>query len=195
MAAGALLLAGAVALASYNLWDMRRAAASAEQVMDTLRPILEMASAAERESDSGSVEDHVLAPDMDMPEQSVDGTEYIGVLEIPELGLCLPVAGSWDYERLKTSPCRYAGSAYTDDLVLAAHNYREHFGRLSTLSLDSELRFTDVAGNVFRYGVVEFETVGADAVEEVTSGSGDLTLFTCTVGGKSRVLLRADRIE
>ena len=49
---------------------------------------------------------------MPMPEETIDGRSYIGVLEIPSLSLQLPVIGSWSYAELREAPCRYAGSAY-----------------------------------------------------------------------------------
>lgn len=56
-------------------------------------------------------------------------------------------------------------------------------GALPCISVDSEIRFTDVDGNVFRYRVAGLETLSATAVEEMTCGEWDLTLFTCTMNG------------
>ena len=50
-------------------------------------------------------------------------------------------------------------------------------------------------GNVFRYEVVELETLMPTAIEEMTSGDWDLTLFTCTIGGGSRVTVRCELAE
>ena len=190
--AGFVLLVAAAGLVGYNLWDTRRATDLSGQVLEELAPVL---AAEEADGTSAAVEDHVLAPEIAMPERLVDGVGYIGVLEIPELELCLPIAGEWDYVRLKNSPCRYTGSVYTEDFVIAGHNYVGHFGYLSRLRLDSEILFTDLDGNTFRYAVVELETLQPQAVEEMTSGTADLTLFTCTVGGRSRLAVRADLVE
>lgn len=122
------------------------------------------------------------------------GVDYIGTLEIPALGLSLPIISEWSYPNLKLSPCRYQGSAYTDDLVLAGHNYPSHFGSLKNLYADDEIIFTDIDGNKFNYVVVEQEVLAATAIEEMSSGNWDLTLFTCTIGGKSRMAIRCVRI-
>ena len=50
---------------------------------------------------------------------------------------------SWSYPKLKVAPCRYRGSAYLDDLIIAAHNYDRHFGRINTL-LPGHLGVQDV---------------------------------------------------
>ena len=130
-----------------------------------------------------------------MPEVQVDGEACIGTIGIPALELTLPVMSGWDYEKLKTAPCRYSGSAYKDDLVICAHNYRKHFSGIKGLLPGDEVIFTDAAGNVFRYKVSDVEILGPTALEEMTSGDWDLTLFTCTTGGQTRFTLRCDRTE
>lgn len=210
IAVGLVLILSALGLTAYNVWDMRRAEEITGQVTDDLLLMIpdtrnapgspETAVPAEkpgngkapptREQDE-EIPDYILAPDMEMPRSTVDGNDYIGLLEIPALGLRLPVASGWDYDLLKISPCRYTGSAYTEDLVIAGHNYKSHFGQLTSLPVDSKIMFTDVDGNVFQYAVTEFETLRADDIEGMTSGAPGLTLFTCTIGGQSRVALRA----
>ena len=54
----------------------------------------------------------------------------------------------------------------------------------------AKLSFTDVDGNMFGYEVIELETLSPFAIEEMTGGNWDLTLFTCTVGGQYRVTIR-----
>lgn len=129
-----------------------------------------------------------------MRPELIDGYEYIGYLSIPSLGLDLPVMADWDYPRLKLSPCRYVGSTKTDDLVIAAHNYDRHFGRLSQLTGGEEVYFIDMDGVLSSYEVVETSILMPTDIEEMTSGDYDLTLFTCTYGGKSRVTVRCNRI-
>ena len=61
--------------------------------------------------------------------------------------------------------------------------------------MGDELSFTDADGNVFYYTVDEIETLSPFATEEMTSSGWDLTLFTCTVGGASRVTVRCEKVE
>ena len=75
-----------------------------------------------------------LYPNMEMPVLQADGKSYIGVLDIPALGLSLPVMSQWSYPNLKLAPCRYTGSAYSGNLILAGHNYPSHFGGLQAAS-------------------------------------------------------------
>ena len=206
-AIGVLLLAAALLLTAYNLWSDAMASVRVRIVLERLVPDMEEnardtrpsvysgGSSADDAADEVYVPDYVLNPEMDMPEEQIDGQTYIGVLEIQALSLSLPVISAWSYPNLKIAPCRYAGSVYLDNMVIAAHNYQSHFGKLETLSQNDEVSFTDMDGNVFAYKVAEIETLSPYAIEEMTAGDWDLTLFTCTVGGQSRMAVRCERMQ
>ena len=143
-----------------------------------------------------SSEDNGVYPDPytdKMTEVEIDGYAYIGYLSIPALDLELPVMSEWSYPQLKISPCRYAGSTKTDDLVIAAHNYTRHFGTIKNLSPGDAVYFTDMDGMVSVYEVAEIDTLSPTDIEEMTDSGFALTLFTCTYSGQSRVTVRCDR--
>ena len=121
--------------------------------------------------------------------------EFIGYLSIPALRLNLPVMAEWSYENLNVSPCRYSGSPATDDFVIAAHNYSSHFGFISSLSIGDTVSFTDVHAKQIDYKVELIDTLSPTAVEDMTAGEYDLTLFTCTYSGQARVTVRLNRIK
>ena len=180
---GLLLIAAALFLTGYNLFDQMRAQRSAAQAAAQLAERLPQT----RQTD---VPDYLLTPEMEMPVETIDGVDYVGVLRIPALALELPVINQWSYPLLKIAPCRYSGSAYQNNLVLCAHNYASHFGNLKNLHIGDAVTFTDMDGNLFTYQVAELETLPPQAAEEMENGDWDLTLFTCTVGGQSRVTVR-----
>jgi sortase A len=140
--------------------------------------------------ESTLTETYKTVPEVEMPTVEIEEDEYIGKLEIPSLGLSLPVMSDWSYPKLKKAPCRYAGSAYMGNLIIAAHNYTRHFGKLKYLSEGDVVTFTDMDGNVFNYQVAEIEQLEPTAIEYMEAGDWDLTLFTCTVGGSYRVTVR-----
>ena len=197
---GLLLIAAALFLVSYNLYDALRADQSARQVVNQLDVCLPSGAAAEAPTEpTGEPEpleswtvlpDYVLCPDMEMPVETINGTDYIGVLTIPALELELPIISQWNYPNLKTAPCRYSGSAYLNNLIICGHNYISHFGNLKNLREGDLAVFTDMDGNRFTYKMVERETLLPADVDAMESGDWDLTLFTCTVGGQSRVTIR-----
>ncbi|MGN1344110.1 MAG: sortase, partial [Traorella sp.] len=132
---------------------------------------------------------------MEMPTIEIDGHFYVGRLDIEALGLSLPVMNSSSSSNLKIAPCRYYGSVYTDDMVIAAHNYRSHFARLNELTSDDIVKFTDVDGNEFFYQVVGLEVLKPTNVDLMIHSDYDLTLYTCTYGGASRITIRCIRIS
>ena len=180
---GLLLIAASLILSGYNIYDDIRASKSAESAMNKLE--LKLASA-----DADTVPDYVKNPEIEMPVVEIDGKEYVGLLSIEKLKLELPVANRFSYEAMRTAPCRYDGSAYMDNLVIVAHNYRSHFGSLDKLSIGDKIVFTDAEGNKFYYQVAEFETVKPTDIEHMTSGDWALTLFTCTFSGQARFTVR-----
>ena len=184
---GCLFILAALTLGGYNLWDDHRAEQSVSGILDRL-PI-------RKPSASDTTPDYILNPDMEMPTEEIDGYLYIGKVTIPALELELPVMDTWDYKRLKISPCRYVGTAYRSGFVLCAHNYTSHFGRLKNLSPGDSVLFTDAAGNEFSYEVAKVEILAPTAVEEMKSDDWDLTLFSCTLGGRTRVTVRCNKIR
>ncbi len=201
---GVLLLLAALCLTVCNLEEDRRAGENAARAVSGIREkAKERAPSPPPEGkppENGAPEEelapvpaYVADPTVEMPVVEIDGHGYIGTLDIPALELSLPVMNTWSYPDLKLAPCRYRGSAYLDDLIVAGHNYRTHFGRLNQLGAGEEVRFTDGEGNLFLYTVAELEKLPSTAVEEMETGDWDLTLFTCTVGGKARVAVRCVR--
>lgn len=132
-------------------------------------------------------------PEAGMPLRYIEGNAYAGRLTIPVLHLDLPVMNDWNYRNLKIAPCRYAGSVYLDNLVIAAHNYLTHFGRIHTLSSGDEVIFTDTDGNSFVYTVAAIEILSPFSVRDMKESTWDLTLFTCTYGGQFRVTVRCQQ--
>lgn len=190
MLLGTGLLLAALSLFIWNRNEDTQAEKSVERILPQLIEQLETADEAGQAKGPSYPDPY----DPTMTEVVIDGYAYIGYLSIPSLGLELPVMSEWDYTRLKIAPCRYAGSVKTDNLVIAAHNYRRHFGPIKKLAIGDEVYFTDVDGIVFCYEVVEMVTLSPTAVEEMSAGDYDLTLFTCTYGGQSRVTVRCDRM-
>ena len=60
----------------------------------------------------------------------IDGMSYIGILEIPAVGISVPVLEKCSAYALKFAPCLYYGSFLQNDAIISGHNYRAHFKRL-----------------------------------------------------------------
>ncbi len=179
---GVLVLIGAVWIQAENKQEDQRAQHASYLALRALETATE-----------GLTE--TVEPAEQMPVRKADGEDYVGILSISALGLELPVMDEWSYPKLKKVPCRYAGSILTGDLILMAHNYESHFGNLKRLELGDEVLFEDMAGDSFSYQVTAVEALGSGDRAELWAGEWDLTLFTCTPGGASRVVVRCIRWE
>ena len=186
---GVLLLSGALLLAVFNRRQDAAARDAAAKIMAHLGQEIQENSAGELQIPPELLTDE----DKKMTEVEIDGHAYIGYLSIPNLGLELPVMSSWSYPQLRRAPCRYSGSVRGEDLVLMAHNYKTHFGRISHLNLHDSVSFTDMDGITTQYKVAALDILESTAVETMTAGEFDLTLFTCTYGGKSRVTVYCNK--
>lgn len=194
---GLLLIAAALLLCTANFQAAAHAEQTAAQTTADLLEIIPTAAplAAPVTDSEQEIPDHILNPDMAMPDENINGTEYIGILTIPALDLTLPISEDWSYAKLKNSPCRFDGSAYTDDLVIAAHNYPAHFGHLSDLHIGDDISLCDIDGFRFDYRVASAEIIAADEANKLYDGDWELTLFTCTVGGQNRLCIRCERLS
>lgn len=192
MILGTVLVLAALSL---FLWNQRENDAAGTYAENILPKIMEQIEMTDTVGGTGDEQDYPDPYDPAMTEVAIDGYTYVGYLSIPSLNLELPVMSEWDYDRLKIAPCRYAGSAKTDDLVICAHNYTRHFGPIRNLAPGDMVCLTDMDGKVWTYEVTSVEILAPTDVEDMTSGEDDLTLFTCTYGGRSRVTVRCQRAE
>ena len=171
---GAVLILAALLLFLYNRSEDRRAGQEAESLLEDVRST--MAANADPEPQEEPAEEITY--------------DYAGVIAIPDLSLELPVIDQWNYARLKVAPCRQSGAAADGDLVIAAHNYKSHFGYLDRLEPGASVIFTDMEGTVYRYaveGIRQLAPEDAEDVSSVFSSEYPLVLYTCTPGGKARV--------
>ncbi len=136
--------------------------------------------------------DFIRDPTMPMPVTSLDGHDYIGILDIPSQQLSLPIMMDWSYPKLRITPCRWKGSLYAGDLIIAGHNNSRHFTPVKQLKIGDEVRFTDAKGNVFIFQVSAIESIDGNDVQRMLRGSEtwDLTLFTCSHSSRRRYTVR-----
>lgn len=191
---GFLLLCGSLSLHLHNQNEVSQAQRDSMEVLPQLQAQIPEEPDPQALAEKLTPVEFQDAISLEMTEVSINGYGYIGYLSIPALELNLPVMGSWDYARLQVAPCRYYGSVNGEDLVLMAHNYWVHFGRISELKVGDSVVFTDMDGISTSYQVVARDILAPGAVEEMTAGEFDLTLFTCTYGGENRVTVFCDKV-
>ncbi|NLK57980.1 MAG: sortase [Tissierellia bacterium] len=184
---GAVLMGAALLLYMHNKQEDEEAGEASRAIMQTMR---------------SSVDDEIVPVRRPVPEEAekemkvfpIDGYDYMGWLTMPTVDLELPIMAEWDYERLKIAPCRQFGSIESNDLVIAAHHFENHFGYLGNLQIDDEVFFTDVEGNEIAYVVrdtTELQETDTGAIENTPY---DLILYTCTFDLVRRTTIFLERV-
>ena len=194
---GSILICICIILVIHNSQENLEAQSAVERQLPAIHQAIEERKSAELNSDISYVQmtetDEEVIPDMTSVE--IGGYGYIGYLYFPSLDLELPVLDQLDNKRLRLAPCLYSGSYYTDDLVIAAHNYRSSFGQLKNVLQGDIICFTDMDGNLHGYVVEDIELLEATDVEWMKHSEFDLSLYTCTYDGSQRLTVRCSRIE
>ena len=214
---GAVLIASALLLFAHNRIEDQKAGQEAEKLLAEIETVIAERTAADapqspsrrleaETEDQTALREEAPQESVQVEEQNAEtgggddmvmlsGYDFIGYLELPTLGLRLPVMSSWDYDRLKISPCRQFGAAETDDLVIAAHNYRTHFARLGEMKPGDSVCFTELDGTVNQYTVSAVGTVLPEDVEAVQNSGYALVLYTCTKSKDARVTVYCSRAD
>lgn len=194
IALGAVLILSALLLLLYNRHEAALAGKEAEILLSDVEAAVggQTSSGGPTDPTEETETEPTLPPEL--PVVHLNGYDYVGYVEIPALELKLPVMATWDYDLLQVAPCRQFGSSRTDDLVIAAHNYVTHFGYLKKLIPGDTVVFTDMDGIVNTYAVEKTETLDPTSVDAVKNSGCDLVLYTCTIGGKTRVCVFCNRV-
>lgn len=160
---GMLALAGAVLL----FWqiNIHSAAKKAEGYVSVLRTRMPAPQGAVPEARQNNA----------MPVLSVDGVDFVGILEMPRFGSILPVAGGWG----KTSqyPCRYVGSVYDRTLQIGATTQAGQYDFYREISVGDGVYFTDMEGNRYTYQVTDIRYEQHADNTALSKKDADLTLF------------------
>lgn len=196
---GSLLICAAVAVTARNLWQEERPDGAIPQAVEQLKQQILQPETPTQPQPQPEAQPIPVLPQQEelrsMPEVIIDGVGYVGYLSIPKLELELPVIGQSNEENLELAPCRFYGTAYQKNFVIGGHRYRRHFRKLHTLGYGDVIRFTDMDGNEFTYEVTELEVIEPYQAQYLCSGDWDLSLYTCTPGGLTRVVLRCLRVD
>ena len=113
--------------------------------------------------------------DNTMPVLSLDGTDFVGILEMPRYGSALPVCGDWG--NLSQYPCRFSGSVYDGSLRIGSTSQPGHYDFFKEISVGDSVYFTDLAGNQYAYTVTDLRYAKHADEAAFQRADGQLTLF------------------
>ena len=147
----------------------------------------------------------IVANDNDTPTESVNvgGVTYNteAILRYPSLGINYPVLSEESDSMLKVSLCKYWGPApnAVGNYCIVGHNYRNGnmFGKLSMASIGDTFTVSDLGGRTVTYEVYNRYVVDPTDVactSQLTGGTREVTLITCTNFGKQRLVVKGKEV-
>lgn len=126
---------------------------------------------------------------------------YESILSIPGLGIEYPVLTETSEELLKISINKFWGGSPNSvgNYCIVGHNYKsgKMFGKLSQINNGDIVKLTDLSGTTVEYKVYNKFVVYPEDVactSQITNGLKEMTLITCTNGGKQRLIVKCREV-
>lgn len=162
---GVLLLVASISALVYWQWSIYNSEKQAQSYVNTLFTLIpepQNAIPEERRDNTMSV-------------LSVDGTDFVGIVQMPRYNFTLPVCADWG--QTSKYPCRLNGSIYNSTLKIGATTQKGQYDFYREISVGDTVIFTDMEGN--RYTLVITDLIYEKHADQASLTQKDavLTLF------------------
>ena len=159
-----ILIAAGVMMLLWQ-WNIRAFEQQSQNYVHTLRSLIpEPQSAALEERRNNA-----------MPVLSLDGTDFIGILEIPRYDSVLPVCANWDNPI--RYPCCLSGSIYDGTIQIGGTSQTGQYDFYREISVGDSVFFTDMEGNRYTLTVSNLRYEKHADASALQSCEASLTLF------------------
>lgn len=134
---------------------------------------------------------------------SKDGVKYTteAILKIPKINIEYPVLSATSDALLFVSLNKYWGPQPNEvgNYCIVGHYYEngKMFGKLHKLKNGDKAELIDLSGNTLKYQVYNkyvVEPTDTRCTSQLTDGRKELTLITCTNGGKQRLVVKLRQV-
>ena len=177
------MLAAAAVVMVVQQWDIHSSQekmASYIQTIHTLIPTPQGAAVEERRDNTMSV-------------LSIEGRNFVGILEMPKYNSSLPVSADWG--EISKSPCRLSGSVYDRTMQIGATTQKGQYDFYREISVGDSVFFTDMEGNRFAYRVTDIRYEKNADQSTLHQKDGALTLFLKNIYGFEYIVIFCDTIH
>ncbi len=123
-------------------------------------------------------------------------------LNIPRLGINHAVLSDTSPELLKIALNKYWGPKPNEigNYCIVGHNYKsgKMFGKLNQIQMGDIVELTDGNNNTVKYSVTDryvVEPTDVRCTSQLTNGTRELTLITCTNYGQQRLIVKAKEVK
>ena len=138
---GVCLLVGAIVTLILWRWNISNSEKQVKYYVNTLQEALpEVQNAVPEER-----------RDNTMSALSVDGIDFVGLIELPQYESVLPVGAAWG--RSSKYPCRFGGSIYDGTMQIGATTQKGQYDFYRELSVGDAVVYTDAEGNRYTFSI------------------------------------------
>lgn len=162
---GIALLVMGILVFSYHEWSINSWQQKSQNYVETLRTLIPEPQGAVPEE----------RRDNRAPVIAIDEIDFIGILEMPQHKLALPVAANW--EDITKHPCKFSGSIYNQTLKIGATSQKGQYDFYRKISIGDTVIFTDAEGNRYTYAVTDLQYKRHVNQTTLNNEKSALTLF------------------
>lgn len=177
---GGLLLAVAVVLFVIGQVSVR---VNQRNAADYAARLLEIVS----EQSSAVPEERI---DHTMPVLSVDGNDFVALLEVPVFDAVFPVGAEWGSSN--AYPCRYDGSVYADTLIIGSTNQIGQFDFVKEILVGDAIYLTDMLGNRYSFEVADIQYREHADNDTLYAEDNALTVFVKNMNAFEYIMIRCE---
>ena len=162
---GAVLLVAAAILSLWWQWDIRASEERMQSYVQTIRTLIPEPRSALAQARGDNA----------MAVLSLDGTDFIGLLELPRYGAALAIGADWG--AASRHPCRFGGSVYDGTMQIGGTTQKGQFDFYREISAGDIVCFTDMEGNRYSYTVTDIRYEKHADQTALQRKEASLTLF------------------
>lgn len=178
--AGVCLLVVAIGVLIFWQWSIHTSAEKAEYYVNTLRTLMPEPQGAVPEE----------RRDNTMSTLSMDGIDFVGLLEIPRYGSVLPVCADWGTP--SKYPCQFYGSIYDRTMQIGGTSQKGQYDFYREISVGDAIYFTDMEGNRYAYSVTDVRYEKSADQTALQKKDASLTLFIKNIYALDYIIIFCD---
>lgn len=179
---GILFMVGAASVFVMWQWRIDNSKEQIESYVQTIQTAIPEPQGAVLEESSDNI----------MPMLSIEGTDFIGLLELPLYESVLPVCSEWG--SITRYPCCFSGSIYDGSMQIGATSQKGQYDYYREISVGDQVYFTDMTGNRFGYEIRDLQYVKHADKEVLENEDTELILFVKNLYGFEYLVIYCDSL-
>ena len=180
---GSCLLVSSIILLLVWQWNIHASAQKANEYVSVIRERIPEPQGAVPEE----------RRDNTMATLSIDGTDFVGLLEVPKYESVLPVCADWG--KPAKYPCRFSGSVYDHTMQIGGTSQKGQYDFFRDISVGDRVLFTDMEGNRYTYAVTDIRYEKNANQTTLHHNDASLTLFIKNIYAFEYIIIYCDTLN